>query len=129
MTRCGLGQAGEEIVAAYLLARGWKIIERNWRCKIGELDIVALEGNTLVFIEVKTRIRQDSYHPFDAITSKKLRKLESLIQIWRNVRSRKLGVETLRYRLDLIGVTEGREGQLVVECHERAPYLYVKHAG
>lgn len=62
---CGnisLGKYGEEIAVAYLKSQKYAVIERNYRCKCGELDIIAREGKTLVFVEVKTR-RNVSYGP------------------------------------------------------------------
>jgi len=52
----GLGQRGENVAARFLRNHGYKIIERNFRCQVGELDIVAKEGKCLVFVEVKTRV-------------------------------------------------------------------------
>ena len=54
------GEQGEELAARYLAEEGYRIIERNYRCRFGEIDIVAQEGETLVFVEVKSR-RSDSY--------------------------------------------------------------------
>jgi putative endonuclease len=53
------GELGEEVVAQWLLARGGKILQRRWRWKRGEIDLIALESNTLLFIEVKTRNRRN----------------------------------------------------------------------
>ncbi|MBI1920724.1 MAG: YraN family protein [Geobacter sp.] len=57
-----LGELGEEIAVAFLKGRKFRIIERNFRCKCGEIDIVARDGKTFVFVEVKTR-RTASYGP------------------------------------------------------------------
>lgn len=50
-----LGDAGEQVAAEYLLERGYTILARNWRCRGGELDLVALDGSVLVFVEVRSR--------------------------------------------------------------------------
>ena len=50
-----LGKKGEDAATKFLLRRGYKIVERNWRCPAGEADIIAFDGSTLVFVEVKTR--------------------------------------------------------------------------
>lgn len=55
MNRTRLGQRGEEQAAQYLRAQGYRLLARNWRKREGELDIVAMDGDTLVFVEVKTR--------------------------------------------------------------------------
>lgn len=53
--RVSLGRRGEEVAAAYLAGLGWEIVARNWRTRAGELDIVARDGQWLVFVEVRTR--------------------------------------------------------------------------
>jgi putative endonuclease len=60
--RKSIGKQGEEIAASYLKGLKYRVVEKNYRCRCGEIDIVALDGNTLVFIEVKTR-RTVSYGP------------------------------------------------------------------
>lgn len=80
----GLGKWGEELVAEDLKRRGWKILERNWRCRFGELDIVAEKGGVLAFVEVKLR-KNDRYGSAGAfVTADKQRKLrmaaESFLQ-------------------------------------------------
>ncbi|HEX4053568.1 MAG TPA: YraN family protein [Tepidisphaeraceae bacterium] len=57
--RDALGQRGENVAARYLRNQGYKIIERNFRCEVGEVDIIARDGRTLVFAEVKTRTYDD----------------------------------------------------------------------
>lgn len=57
--RDALGQRGENVAARYLRNQGYKIIERNFRCEVGEVDIIARDGRTLVFVEVKTRAYDD----------------------------------------------------------------------
>ena len=66
------GRAGEDAAIKLLQTRGYKIIARNFRSKVGELDIVAIDGNTLVFVEVKTRWSKEYGVPEEAITSRKL---------------------------------------------------------
>ena len=60
LIRISTGKRGEELAAAYLAEAGYRIIERNYRCLFGEIDIVAEEGETLVFVDVKSR-RSDAY--------------------------------------------------------------------
>lgn len=73
-----LGRAGEELAAARLEAHGWQVVERNLRLRQGELDIVALDGSTLVFLEVKTRRSVVTGVPQAAVTPEKLRRLRRL---------------------------------------------------
>lgn len=75
MSSKDLGAEGEEIAIKLLENQGYKILQKNFRCKIGEIDIVALEGKTLVFVEVKTRWTKEFGLPEEAITPWKIRKI------------------------------------------------------
>ena len=77
-----LGRAGEARAAAYLRERGYRILDQNWRCRDGEIDLVAAHGGQLVFVEVKTRRGVGFGHPFDAITARKLARLQRLAVAW-----------------------------------------------
>ena len=77
-----LGRTGEELAADYLTAAGYAVIERNWRCRQGEIDLVARDGATLVVVEVKTRSSLDFGHPFEAVSSAKLTRLYLLAAAW-----------------------------------------------
>jgi len=77
-----LGRAGEDRAAQYLIECGYDIVERNWRCPQGEIDIVALGGSTLVFVEVKTRRSLAYGHPFEAVDVRKRRQLWKLAHAW-----------------------------------------------
>ena len=81
-TTTELGAHGERIAAAYLTRAGLRVLERNWRCREGELDIVAREGTALVFCEVKTRRGTGFGHPVEAVTPTKQRRLRILAQRW-----------------------------------------------
>ncbi|HAQ59427.1 MAG TPA: YraN family protein [Microbacterium sp.] len=76
------GRAGEQRAAEYLEARGYTVLDRNWRCAQGELDIVACQGDDLVFLEVKTRRGTGYGHPFEAITPEKFARLHRLAIAW-----------------------------------------------
>ena len=81
-TTSDLGLRGERIAAAYLADAGLRLLDRNWRCRDGELDIVAREGDSLVFCEVKTRRGVGFGHPVEAVTSVKQRRMRTLAQRW-----------------------------------------------
>ena len=81
-TTSDLGAHGERIAAAYLTDSGLRVLDRNWRCRDGELDIVAREGDALVFCEVKTRRGVGYGHPVEAVTPVKQRRLRVLAQRW-----------------------------------------------
>lgn len=69
------GDKGEDLAVSFLERRGYKVIERNYRIRGGEIDIVALEGDTLVFVEVKARSSEEFGSPLEAITYRKLKVL------------------------------------------------------
>lgn len=75
MKRPNLGRQGEDLALTHLTARGYQVLHRNWRCPDGELDLVLMDGETLVFVEVKARRGTDFGAPEDAITPAKRRHL------------------------------------------------------
>lgn len=77
-----LGRAGEQLAADYLEQHGLVVLARNWRCPTGELDIVATDGRTVVFCEVKTRSGVDYGAPLDAVSQHKVRRLRDLAKAW-----------------------------------------------
>ena len=80
--RRALGAAGERAVAEWYAGAGYEIVDRNWRCREGELDLVAARGDEIVFCEVKTR-RGDAFGtPFEAVTVTKQRRLRTLAMRW-----------------------------------------------
>ena len=81
-TTTPLGAHGESIAAEWLSERGYDVLDRNWRCARGEIDLIARDGDTLVFIEVKTRAGGTTGHPFEAITAAKVARLRRLVPAW-----------------------------------------------
>ena len=73
-----LGARGEQIAINYLQNRGYRILERNYRNRLGEIDIIARQGRDLVFIEVKTRSDNHFGSPFDSVTAAKQRQLSKV---------------------------------------------------
>lgn len=67
-----IGKSGEDIAVEYLIKKGYKVIERNFYCKTGEIDIIALNNEYLVFVEVKTRSSTEYGVPSEAVTKRKL---------------------------------------------------------
>lgn len=96
-----LGDRGEAIAAEYLAAQGFRILERNWRTRHGELDIVAREHRTVVAVEVKTRSGTGYGTPLEAITARKAARLRRLLLDWRRARS----AHGLELRIDAVGIT------------------------
>ncbi|WP_460751284.1 YraN family protein [Myceligenerans cantabricum] len=82
-TKDDVGRRGEEIALAHVVGRGWTVLATNWRCgREGELDIVALDGDVLVVVEVKTRSGTGFGHPSEGVTDKKLARLRRLAGRW-----------------------------------------------
>jgi putative endonuclease len=81
-TRNELGALGERLAAEHLTAQGLQVLDRNWRCREGELDIVARDGDALVFCEVKARRGTGFGTPAEAVTWRKQRRLRLLAQRW-----------------------------------------------
>lgn len=75
MSTLTAGRAGEEAALRLLQIRGYKILARNFRSKVGEIDIIAQDGDVLVFVEVKTRWNREYGYPEEAVTTQKLRSI------------------------------------------------------
>jgi putative endonuclease len=106
-----LGQQGEQIAASFLADAGLMILERNWRCKEGEIDIVAVEGKTLVICEVKTRSGLRFGSPIEVITRQKAWRLRKLAVLWVNAHD----VIFEEIRIDIVGVLRAVSGEFTVE--------------
>jgi len=96
-----LGQRGEEAAARYLRSRRYKILARSHRFSLGELDLVALDGRTIVFVEVKTRESAEVGHPSEAVDQRKQRKLTQMALSF----LKRHGLLEYPARFDVIAVT------------------------
>ncbi len=107
-----LGHLGEQLAADHLTRRGFEIVERNYRTRWGELDIVGFDGTILVFCEVKTR-RLDArgQSPFDAIRHRKRSQVRKMAGSWLCERTDRPYADVLRF--DAIGVTFDPSGRLL----------------
>lgn len=95
------GDEGEAAAAAFLMRQGFRVVERNARVsRIGEIDIVALDGATLVFVEVKTRRDRSFGPPEEAVTPAKLRTLAACAEVWRT----RKGWTERPWRLDVVAI-------------------------
>ncbi len=104
-----LGRRGEDRAVRFLESLGWEVLERNWRCREGEVDIVAHdpESDALVVVEVKTRSGTDYGSPLEAITFAKVMRLRQLAAIYaREHRSR-----ARLLRVDAIGIVWPWDGE------------------
>ncbi len=100
-----LGGQVEEAVSDYLLAHGFEIIERNYRCRQGEIDIIAKEGGYYVFIEVKYRSKEDYGIPAEAVGTAKQRRISKVALQY--LYSHNLGEDT-PVRFDVAGVFQNK---------------------
>src|SRR3954454_11221229 len=117
-----LGRSAEQHVATRLERAGWRIVGRNVRLPSGELDIVALDGSTLVFVEVKAGrdgATLGPEHPAHAVGRRKQLKLRRLAREWIYERRGPSGVAG--YRFDVVGVSFGADGLADVD-HIRAAF-------
>lgn len=111
-----LGDRGEDAAAAYLERSGLTIVERNWRCQSGEIDIVALDGDTLVLVEVKTRKSAAKGSPEDAITPAKQRRYARLAAAY----IQHAGLERTAARFDVIALLVIAEDRALLRHHRAA---------
>lgn len=95
-----LGKKGEEIAEKFLLKKGYIILERNFFCKFGEIDIIARKNDVMCFIEVKTRTNQCYGRPVEAITPKKIKHIIQSTQFY----IAKQHLEGFEVRLDVIEI-------------------------
>ena len=110
-----LGDAGEEEVSRYLQGVGLLIVDRNWRIKGGEIDLICEDRGVIVFVEVKTRRSNLFGTPFDAITPDKALRLQRLALAWMTL-SHRWGQD---YRIDAVGVWINATGSFELE-HRKA---------
>jgi putative endonuclease len=106
-----LGRDGEQAAVAYLEGHGFRILDRNWRCADGEIDIVAVERHTFVVCEVKTRSGTRFGTPVEAVSRAKHRRLRRLAVLWLNAH----GVRFDQIRIDVIGLLHEGTGAFTIE--------------
>jgi putative endonuclease len=106
-----LGRHGEQLAASFLTEAGLTVVDRNWRCKQGEIDIVGVSGRTLVICEVKTRSGLRFGTPVEAITRAKALRLRKLAVLWVNAH----GLIFDQIRIDIVGILRGATGEFTIE--------------
>jgi putative endonuclease len=119
--RGALGGRGEDAAVAWYHGASYEVLDRNWRCPEGELDVVArsAQGDVLVFCEVKTRSSDRFGSPFEAVTPAKQRRVRKLATLWLRSASSG-GARYERIRFDVAAVTTGAGGALEVEVLQDA---------
>jgi len=106
-----VGAYGERLVARTLSDQGWVILDRNWRCELGEIDIVALDADALVVVEVKTRRSAAFGGAMEAVTARKVMRLRRLAARWLAEHGGRFG----SVRIDVAAVTLPRAGSAHIE--------------
>ena len=106
-----LGAYGERVAARHLAEEGLVVVDRNWRCDAGEIDLVLRDGDVLVFCEVKTRTGTAYGHPLEAVDAVKTERLVRLAGRWMEDR----GVVAADVRFDMVGVVRALRGAATVE--------------
>ncbi|HYO89512.1 MAG TPA: YraN family protein [Candidatus Limnocylindrales bacterium] len=109
-----LGQRGEQAAADYVLGLGWRVLERNWRGTRGELDIIAEDGDTLVFVEVKSRQGTPPEEAFVQVSQRKQAALIMTAEEYMETRS----LIDAEWRVDVIAVVFGRGAPLLEHARD-----------
>jgi putative endonuclease len=109
--RLALGDFGERRACRHLVSNGFVVLDRNWRCAAGEIDIVARDGEVVVVCEVKTRSSTRYGTPAEAITSAKATRLHRLGRLWLREQAHPWSM----LRVDVVTVIRHRRGPAVVE--------------
>ena len=103
-SRAQIGALGEQLAVEHLTSLGWRVLVRNWRCRYGELDVIAVEsGGAVVFVEVKTRTSEQFGGVAQAVTPDKVRRLRRLAGLWLASQNGSWS----QVRIDVIGVRVG----------------------
>jgi putative endonuclease len=116
-----LGDTGEQLAAEHLNRRGFQILDRNFRTRWGELDIVACDGRTIVFCEVKTRVASRvGRDPLESVHPRKRAQVRRMAGRWLAERNDRPRANELRF--DAIGITLGSDGRLIRLDHLEAAF-------
>lgn len=107
--RLMLGRLGENKAVDFLKKKGFRLLERNYRCKLGEIDIIAMKGETLVFVEVRCRSSETFGLPQESVNWRKQSKIRRIAQQYLNARSEK----DIKARFDVIAIMIDKEERLV----------------
>jgi putative endonuclease len=116
-----LGDTGDQLAAEHLIRRGFQILDRNFRTRWGELDIVATDGRALVFCEVKTRVASRAGRdPLESVHPRKRAQVRRMAGRWLVERNDRPRAGELRF--DAIGITLSADGRLVRLDHLEAAF-------
>ena len=105
-----LGTKGENLAVRFLIEKGYSVVQRNHRTPFGEIDIIAQDGDTIVFIEVKTRRDTFFGYPFEAVTKRKINKLKNSALFYLKKQRR-----ASRARFDVLSIFNTDSGRFEIE--------------
>ncbi|TJY43205.1 YraN family protein [Cohnella pontilimi] len=112
--RKAVGAAAEEAAARHLASAGCDIVVRNWRCRSGEIDLIAKDGEVLVFVEVRSRTSPERYGTaLEAVTPRKRRQVRETAEVYLKM----TGAAGYSLRFDVVAVTFGRDGSVAELKH------------
>jgi putative endonuclease len=117
LSRRELGTLGEQLSANFLIQQGFRITERNWRCRSGEIDLIAENGEALVFVEVRARTKTHSGSfgtAQESVDVRKQRKVRDLAQVYLHMKQK---IDPLPIRFDVICATFQPDGALISLDH------------
>jgi putative endonuclease len=110
------GQKSEQLAITYLKRQGYAIVETNWQCPFGEIDIVARKDDTLVFVEVRARHSHNTEAAFASINNRKRARLQATAQSYLHSHN----LDTMLWRIDVIAIAMPRYGDPIIEQAENA---------
>jgi putative endonuclease len=112
MSSKALGSYGEFLARKYLKDLGYQILEENFRNKIGEIDLIVKDGKTICFVEVKARQSLDQGQPYEAVNSRKMRKLSQMAAVYLKYKFHSLEIPS---RFDVISIVLGEASAPVIK--------------
>jgi putative endonuclease len=115
-TKKPFGQYGENLAVKHLQNNGYEIVGRNWHCRLGEIDIIARHGSTLVFVEVRSRHTASTEAAFESITPTKRRRMIALAHAYLTDHA----ADAESWRVDVIAIAVPRAGSPIIEHVEDA---------
>ena len=104
--RAAIGSRAEDLAATLLEARGYRIVERNWRRPEGELDLVAEDRGVLVFVEVRSRTGEERGHPLETVNARKRARVARAARLYLAIAQ----PAATDFRFDVVGITFARDG-------------------
>lgn len=115
-SRLEIGRAAEEVAAQYLLERGYRLLARNWRCRLGEIDLIAEQGATLVVAEVRARTHSPHFGAaVEAVNPRKCRQVREVASLYLKQLHQRQQRHTpsVSIRFDVVAITFNRDGTVI----------------